>query len=157
MTSSGRRADESSFHACALAVGERGALIRGPSGAGKSTLCLAMIALARQIGRFAALVGDDRVFLSVAANRLLARGIPGFQGAVERRGEGLLAEAHEPRVVVRLVVDLGERGRAPPRWPEDDDRWSDLLGVRVPRLALDSVAGPLDGAYAALRRLATLP
>jgi HPr kinase/phosphorylase len=67
----GRRAGESGIHACAVAVGERGALIRGPSGAGKSALSLAMLALARQAGRFAALVGDDRIFLSVAAERLL--------------------------------------------------------------------------------------
>jgi serine kinase of HPr protein (carbohydrate metabolism regulator) len=137
-----------------VAVGERGALIRGPSGAGKSGLCLAMIAVARQTGGFAALVGDDRVFLAVAANRVLARGVPGFAGMIERRGEGLLGEIHEPRVVVRLVIELGEHGKSPPRWPEDDDRWTDLLGVRVPRLALDSTLGSFDGAYAALRRVA---
>lgn len=150
----GRRAGESDIHACAVAVGERGALIRGPSGAGKSALSLAMIALARQAGGFAALVGDDRIFLSVAAERLLARGVPGFEGVIERRGEGLLVETHEARVVVRLVVDLGD---PPSRWPADDARCAELLGIRLPRLALDSTNGPLDGAYAALRRLAKFP
>ena len=153
----GRGADESGIHACAVAVGESGALIRGPSGAGKSALSLAMLALARQTGRFAALVGDDRIFLSVAAERLLARGVPGFEGVIERRSEGLLIETHEARVVIRLVVDLGERGDAPPRWPGDHDRWTELLGVRLPRLFIDSTHGPLDGAYAALRRLAKVP
>ena len=150
----GRGADESGIHACAVAVGERGALIRGPSGAGKSALSLAMLALARQTGRFAALVGDDRIFLSVAAERLLARGVPGFEGVIERRSEGLLIETHEARVVVRLVVDLGD---PPSRWPADDERCAELLGVRLPRLVIDSTHSPLDGAYAALRRLAKVP
>jgi hypothetical protein len=110
-----------------------------------------MLVLARQTGRFAALVGDDRIFLSVAAERLLARGVPGFEGVIERRSEGLLIETHESRVVIRLVVDLGD---SPPRWPEDHDHWTELLGVRLPRLVIDSTHGALDGAYAALRRLA---
>jgi HPr kinase/phosphorylase len=152
-SSPARHAGESGIHACAVAVGERGALIRGSSGAGKSALSLAMIALARQAGGFAALVGDDRIFLSVAAERLLARGVPGFEGVIERRGEGLLVETHEARVVIRLVVDLGD---PPSRWPADDDH-AELLGIRLPRLALDSTNGPLDGAYAALRRLAKFP
>jgi HPr kinase/phosphorylase len=152
-SSPARHAGESGIHACAVAVGERGALIRGPSGAGKSALSLAMIALARQAGGFAALVGDDRIFLSVAAERLLARGVPGFEGVIERRGEGLLVETHEARVVIRLVVDLGD---PPSRLPADDDH-AELLGIRLPRLALDSTNGPLDGAYAALRRLAKFP
>jgi HPr kinase/phosphorylase len=147
----GRRTGESGIHACAVAVGESGALIRGSSGAGKSGLSLAMLVLARQTGRFAALVGDDRIFLSVAAERLLARGVPGFEGVIERRSEGLLIETHESRVVIRLVVDLGD---SPPRWPEDHDHWTELLGVRLPRLVIDSTHGALDGAYAALRRLA---
>lgn len=146
-----------SIHACALLVGERGALIRGPSGAGKSALSLAMLVLARQASSFAALVGDDRVFLSVASNRLLVRGVTGFEGMIERRGEGLLAEAHEPRAVVRLVVDLGADGEPLTRWPEDDERLTQVLGVRLPRLVLDSARGALDGAYAALRRLARFP
>jgi serine kinase of HPr protein (carbohydrate metabolism regulator) len=153
----GPRVDESSVHACAVAIGERGALIRGVSGAGKSALCLAMIALARRAGEFGALVGDDRVFLGVASGRLVARGVPGFEGVIENRGEGLLAETHEPRVIVRLIVDLGERGHAPARWPEDDDLHAELLGVRLPKLALDSARGPPDGAFAVLRRLAKLP
>ena len=45
---------------------------------------------------------------------------------------------------------------APSRWPADDDH-AELLGIRLPRLALDSTNGPLDGAYAALRRLAKFP
>jgi serine kinase of HPr protein (carbohydrate metabolism regulator) len=142
------------LHACALVVGERGALIRGPSGAGKSTLALAILARARASGSFAALVADDRVFLTVASSRLLARGAPGFEGVIERRGEGLLEEVYEPRAVVHLVVDLCDLGKAPPRWPEEAERHVELMGVTLPRLALDSRPGPQEGAYAALQRLA---
>ena len=146
--------DGQSLHACALVVGERGMLIRGPSGAGKSTLSLAILSRARAAGSFAALVADDRVFLSVRSARLLARGAPGFEGVIERRGEGLLEESHEPCTVVRLVVDLCERGSAPPRLPEEPERHVELLGVWAPRLALDSGLGPEQGAYAVLKRLA---
>lgn len=142
------------LHACALVVGERGLLIRGPSGAGKSTLSLAILSRARASGTFAALVADDRVFLSTASSRLLARGAPGFEGVIERRGEGLLEESHEPRAVVHLIVDLCQRGNFPPRWPDESERHVELLGVKLPRLALDSRPGPQEGAYAALHRLA---
>jgi HPr kinase/phosphorylase len=143
-----------SLHACALVVGERGVLIRGPSGAGKSSLSLAILSLARASGSFAALVADDRVFLSESSSRLIARGAPGFEGVIERRGEGLLEESHEPRAVVYLIVDLCERGSVPPRWPEESERHIDLLGVRLPKLTLDLGPGPQEGAYAALHRLA---
>ncbi len=149
-----RRPDEQSLRASALVAGERGALIRGPSGSGKSALCLAMIEIARRSGDYAALVGDDRVFARVAFGRLLIRGVPGFEGWIERRGEGLLVETHEPRAVARLVVDLPEPSLAPPRWPEDDADFAVIMGLRLPRLALDPRPGSAAGAYAALRALA---
>jgi len=152
-----RPAGGQSAHACVVIVGERGVLIRGPSGAGKSTLSLAMIGCARKAGLYAALVADDRVFLSIASGRLLARGAHGFEGFIERRGEGLLEEAHEARAVVRLVIDLFERDGAPPRWPDDGECQVELLGLTLPRLALDRGPGPHEGAYAALRRLARIP
>ncbi len=141
------------IHACAIVVGERGVLIRGPSGAGKSALSLALIHRARACGRFTALVADDRVYLRAASGRLLAAGVPGYEGLIERRGEGLLVEAHEPRTAIRLVVDLAEAGHPPPRLPEDQDHSVDLLGVRLPRIFIDPRSGLDNGALAALRRL----
>jgi serine kinase of HPr protein (carbohydrate metabolism regulator) len=146
----------SSLHASAVVVGERGLLLRGPSGAGKSTLALALIARAREAAIFAALIGDDRIFVRACGGRLLARGAPGFDGLIERRFEGLVAVAHEPFAVARLVVDLTGRGQSPPRIPEESDRIAELLGVRLPRIALDPAQGPLDHAYAALESLARL-
>ena len=94
------------------------------------------------------------MFLSIASSRLLAQGARGFEGLIERRGEGLLEEVHEPRAVVRLVVDLCQRGSFAPRWPEEPDRDVELLGIKLPRLVLDSGPGPHEGVYAALQRLA---
>ena len=132
----------SSLHASALVVGESGLLVRGPSGAGKSSLALALIARARETAIFAALVGDDRVFVRACGGRLLARGVSGFEGLIERRFEGVVAVAHEPCAVARLVVDLTGRGQSAPRMPEDSDKIVELLGVRLPRVRARPGAGP---------------
>lgn len=63
-------------HASAVLVGERGVLIRGVSGAGKSLMALALVGRVRREGGFAALIADDRVWLDVASDRLIARGAP---------------------------------------------------------------------------------
>jgi serine kinase of HPr protein (carbohydrate metabolism regulator) len=142
-----------SVHASALVVGESGVLVRGPSGAGKSLLTLAMVASARAAGNFAALVADDRVFLELAAGRVLARPAAGFGGLVERRGEGLLTRDYEPRAVLRLVIDLFPPGQKATRLPEASEREVELLGVTLPRLALDLAPGLQEGAYAGLREV----
>jgi serine kinase of HPr protein (carbohydrate metabolism regulator) len=149
-----RHAGEQSLHASAVVARERAALIRGPSGSGKSALCLAMIEIARRSGDYAALVGDDRVFARVASGRLLVRGVPGFEGLIERRGEGVLVETFEPRAVAWLVVDLPGPEANLPRWPEDEDGFTEIMGLRLRRLTLDSRPGPVAGAFAALRALA---
>lgn len=94
-------------HATAVAFGAGGVLILGPSGAGKSALALALIEAARRAGRFARLVGDDRVSLSAAHGRLIARPHPAIAGRIERRGSGLETTAHEPASAISLVIDLG--------------------------------------------------
>jgi hypothetical protein len=148
--------DWSSVHATALVVGEAGVLVRGPSGAGKSSLALALVARAREAAIFAALVSDDRALVRACGGRLLMRGIPGFQGLIERRCEGLVTLAYEPQAVARLVVDLTARGGPAPRMPEEKDRIVEWSGVRLPRIALDPAQGPLDHAYATLESLARL-
>jgi HPr kinase/phosphorylase len=145
-----------SVHATALVVGERGLLVRGPAGAGKSGLALALIARSRENKTFAALIGDDRVFLRARTGRLLARGAPDFAGMIERRGEGLVTVRHAESGVVRLVADLAARGATVARIPGEGEDVVDLLGVRLPRLQLDPGHGPLDHAYAAMERLARL-
>jgi serine kinase of HPr protein (carbohydrate metabolism regulator) len=146
--------DGASIHANVVVVGEAGVLIRGPSGAGKSQLSLALVDEAHARGRYGALVADDRTFLSAEHGRLIARGAPGFEGLIEQRGEGLIRLGFEPSTVVRLVVDLPRRGAVAPRWPEEEARSDDMLGVALPRLAADLSMGVIHAARLTLRKLA---
>jgi HPr kinase/phosphorylase len=97
-------------HATALLIGETGILIRGASGSGKSSLALALLAQAELSGRFASLVGDDRVQLEVRAGRLIARPHPALAGRAERRGQGIVVLPHEAATLVRCVIDLVDGG-----------------------------------------------
>jgi serine kinase of HPr protein (carbohydrate metabolism regulator) len=144
----------SALHATALLVGESGVLLRGPSGAGKSALALALLATARNNGTFAALVGDDRVYLALRAGRLVARGGADFAGKIERRGRGVISVVNEPAAVVRLIVDLFDRaGPPPPRMPAEAEETAQIFGLSLPRLALDPASGPLDQAVVVLEAL----
>ena len=76
-------------------------------------------------------------------------------GVIERRTAGLITVRHEPAAVVRLAVELCERGRRWPRMPDDDDGL--VVGeVTLPRLALDSGLSVCDQALAVEERLAVL-
>jgi HPr kinase/phosphorylase len=144
----------SALHASVVLVGETGVLLRGPSGAGKSSLALALLATARNVGTFSALVADDRIYARVFNGRLLTRGAPDFAGRIERRGRGVIDVDSEPAAVVRLVADLCDRaGPAPPRLPEEVDQTAEILGLAMPRLALDPTFGPLDQAAVVLEAL----
>jgi HPr kinase/phosphorylase len=148
-------AGETSLHATAVIHGESGVLILGPSGSGKSTLALALLAHARAMGAFSALIGDDRIFVRMAHGRLIARGATNMAGVIERRSAGLITVRHEPGAVVRLAVELSERGRRWPRMPNDDDGFV-VGGVTLPRLALDSTLSVCDQVLAIEERVAAL-
>ena len=141
------------LHATAVVVGESGVLLRGPSGAGKSSLALALISAARAHGSFAALVADDRAFARAFGARLVARGAGQFAGKIKRRCEGVIEVAAEPAAVIRLVVDLAPRGAPPSRLPAEEELSTEILGVRLPRIALDPAHGPADHAHATLESL----
>ncbi|THD49019.1 MAG: hypothetical protein E7774_02285 [Bradyrhizobium sp.] len=137
----------SALHATAVLVGENGVLLRGPSGAGKSALALALLSTSRNRLFFFALVGDDRIFVRAEAGRLVARGVAGFAGQIERRGQGVIRVPHEREAVIRLVVDLpGRQGPAPARLPDEGELLTEILGLRLPRLAVVPALGPLDQA-----------
>ena len=142
-----------SIHASALLVGERGLLIRGASGTGKSLLALALVGRVRRAGGFAALVADDRVWLEAAGDRLIARGAPKLAGVCERRCEGLVETPHEASAVLRLVVDVAERGAIPPRFPKLEDKYAKLAGVALPRLRVDLSPGLDEGVSGVLSAL----
>jgi serine kinase of HPr protein (carbohydrate metabolism regulator) len=151
----GALAGGTSLHATAVIHGESGVLILGPSGSGKSALALALMARATSAGAFCALIGDDRVFVRKAGERLIAWGAANMAGVIERRTAGLVAVRHEPVAIVRLAVELCERGRRWPRMP-DDDAGLVVGEVALPRLALDSGLSVCDQGLAVEERLAVL-
>jgi len=148
-------AGETGLHATAVIHGESGVLILGPSGSGKSALALALMARASEKDAFAALIGDDRIYVRKADGRLVASGAANMAGIIERRTAGLIEVRHEPTAIVRLAVELSERGCQWPRMPDDHDGVI-VAGVRLPRLALDSGLSAGDQALAVEERLAVL-
>ena len=120
-------------HASCVVIGEAGVLIRGASGAGKSTLARRLIDAALARGVFARLVADDRVLLSPASGRIVARPHDAVRDLIEIRGLGLAAVSGEYAAVVRLVVDLTDAD--PPRLPTTEDATAEVAGVPLPRLA----------------------
>jgi serine kinase of HPr protein (carbohydrate metabolism regulator) len=147
-------ADRSGFfiHAVAVVVAEKGILIRGASGAGKSRLALTLVSMAETRGYFARLVGDDRIRLERSGGRVIARGHPTIQGAIEWRGQGIFETSFLDAVVLGLVIDLvSPESRELPRCPEDDDLEIVLEGVNIPAMALQDNVGAWDQAAAVLR------
>lgn len=121
-------------HASAVLYEGRGVLVRGLSGAGKSRLVLDLLEDAATRGHDGALVADDRVEVEVVHGRVVARTPPVIAGLVELRGVGILRFPHETAAVVALIVDLEEV--PPPRMPDDDERFAEIAGLRLPRLRL---------------------
>jgi len=127
------------FHASCVVIGEAGILIRGPSGSGKSLLAWDLIWEAERAGRFARLVGDDRVRLANRNGRIVASAVPAIAGKLEVRGSGVLTIPYESSAIVRVVVDcLTER---PDRLPVPADRMLSLCGVSLPRVGTRSEPG----------------
>jgi HPr kinase/phosphorylase len=121
-------------HGSAVLAGVRAVLIRGRSGAGKSRLALELVEAGRAGALpFARLVGDDRVQLESAGGRLVVRPAAALAGLIEVRGLGIVRVPHEPAAVVGLVVDLGVDCE---RLPDEQERNTELYGVRLPRLAV---------------------
>lgn len=137
------------LHASCVALGESGVLLRGEPGVGKSSLALALIEAARAQNLFARLVGDDRLMVTPAGGRLVARPHPAIAGMVERRGIGLTPAPFLPGVVVRLVVDMGPE--APPRLPEPEAMVTQIAGLSLPRLSLGPGPERAGHVLAALR------
>jgi HPr kinase/phosphorylase len=136
-------------HATAVVIGEVGILIRGASGSGKSALALSLLALARERGASARLVGDDWIELETVAERLIGRGKPAMAGRIEHRGAGVGHALSEPAAVLRLVVDLIQ-GPAP-RMPEA--AVAEIASIALPSLVFDSSSATLQRALSIMGRL----
>ena len=127
------------LHASCVVVGEAGILIRGPSGSGKSFIAWDLIREAERVGRFARLVGDDRVRVANRNGRIIAAAVPAIAGKLEVRGSGVLTMPYESSAIVRIVVDCLTVGAA--RLPAPGDRILSLCGVSIPRVGTRSEPG----------------
>ena len=127
------------IHASAVAIGDRGVLIRGSSGSGKSSLALGLIDDARLEAR---LIADDRLVLSGGPAGLVARTPKRLEGLIEVGGIGIVKMAHVDEAMIVLVVDL-LRPEDCSRYPGADERSATLMGHMVPRLTLP--IGVVDG------------
>ncbi len=146
-------ASNATAHASAVLAGARAVLIRGPSGAGKSRLALGLIQAAdRGLLALGRLVADDRVALSAAHGRLLARPPAALAGLIEVHGLGIRRLDYEPVAVVGLVVDLASP--AVQRLPGPAEQETVIAGIAIPRLAVGVGVDPLP---AVLARLLTAP
>jgi len=136
-------------HASAVLAGPRAVLIRGPAGAGKSRLALALIRAAEcRLITFARLVGDDRIELTAAHGRLLARAPRALAGLLEVRGLGIRRLDYEPVAVVGLVVDLATP--AAKRLPATAEQQVEVAGITLPRLAIGLGVDPTPAVLARL-------
>ena len=139
----------STVHASAVLVGARAVLIRGPGGSGKSGLALALLqAGASGALPFTRLVGDDRVHLEAAHERLLVRPAEALAGLIEVRGLGIRRLPFEPVAIVALVVDLAAADSE--RLPSREMVQTEVAGVILPRLAVAPGQDPYGLLIAAL-------
>ncbi|MFQ5773745.1 MAG: RNase adapter RapZ [Kiloniellaceae bacterium] len=124
-------------HATCIAIegadGPLGVLLRGPSGAGKSDLAL------RLIDQGARLVADDQCELRrtdrAGGAGVTVRAAASIAGRMEVRGVGIVEVPTLSEARLALVVDL-VGPEAVERLP-DDDVTEDVLGLALPRVALD--------------------
>jgi len=143
------RAQPSSVHASAVLVGERAVLIRGPSGSGKSRLAFDLI-LAGRAGQIAAatLIGDDRVHLEAAQDRLVVRPARELEGLLEIRGLGIRQCDFAKQASVGLVVDLSAADAE--RLPAPETLVAEIYGIKLPRIPVGVTFSPLPLVLAAL-------
>jgi HPr kinase/phosphorylase len=130
---------EARVHATAVSIDGQGVLIRGAPGSGKSSLA---IQLMDQSGfglgdssRRARLVADDQVDLLRIDHHIRMRVPAVLEGLIEVRGYAIVRTTSIASAELVLVVDLVP-ARLIDRLPGDDDRTTDILGLKIPRLAL---------------------
>ncbi|GCA47618.1 HPr kinase/phosphorylase [Sinorhizobium sp. KGO-5] len=138
-------------HGTAIVLGTTGLLITGPSGSGKSALALSCLSQVRRRGRFAALVADDRVDLTLENGRIVARCPAAIRGLLEIRGSGIA----EVGTVSACVLDWAIAPvRAPfePRLPPEEEELQLGIGRNLPllRLPIEGPLSPLDALAALL-------
>ncbi len=126
-------------HGTAVCFGRRGVLIRGQPGSGKSSLALALIDAAgfgfTTRSMRARLVADDQVELSRAGKTVRLKAPKNLAGLIEIRGHGIQNVPAVSSADLVLVVDLLPAAKID-RLPDEDDRFTSLLDIKLPRLML---------------------
>jgi HPr kinase/phosphorylase len=145
-----------SVHASAVLVGNRAVLIRGPSGAGKSRLAFDLI-LAGRSGQIpsAVLVGDDRVHLDTHGGQIVVRPARELAGLIEIRGLGIRRCDFVEEATVELVVDLSAADAE--RLPPPEALWTQISGIKLPRIPVGAGFAALPLVIAALTMTASSP
>jgi serine kinase of HPr protein (carbohydrate metabolism regulator) len=136
-------------HGTAIVLGTTGLLITGPSGSGKSALALSCLSQVRRRGRFAALVADDRVDLTLENGRIVARCPAAIRGLLEIRGSGI-AEVDTVSACVLDWAIMPVRAPFDPRLPPEEELQLEI-GRNLPLLRL-----PVEGPLSPLDTLAAL-
>jgi HPr kinase/phosphorylase len=128
------------LHATTIALNETAVLIRGASGSGKSSLALQILETAgtglRDHVLAASLVADDQTELVLRSGQLFASPPKALEGLIEVRGQGILKVAFLRELPLVLVVDL-KPAASIERLPDERDLWTEILGVALPRVAID--------------------
>lgn len=121
-------------HATVIVAGTVGLAFVGPSGSGKSTLAFACLAEARREGKYAALVGDDRVDISLHGGRIVASRAPAIAGLIELRHAGIVGIGSQKSAVVDIAVL--PVGRDADRLPDENEVHELGFGVVIPLLRI---------------------
>ena len=128
---SGSRLSSETVHASTVAMDGRAVLISGPSGSGKSDLTL------RLLDRGFTLVSDDQTIVRREDDRLIASPPTNIAGKLEIYGIGIVEMDHVADVPVTLLVELTSEIQRMP----DDSRERPILGVSLPLVSIDAMAG----------------
>jgi serine kinase of HPr protein (carbohydrate metabolism regulator) len=123
-------------HGTAIVVGDTGLLFVGPAGSGKSSLALQTLFSARLAGHFAALVGDDQVFLEAVNGEVRASAPASISGMIELRGSGIGKVKSIPEARLHYAIRLVEV-HSENRIPEENQYWRADGKVELAMLFLD--------------------
>jgi serine kinase of HPr protein (carbohydrate metabolism regulator) len=145
---------QQNLHATGVVVGHRGMIVTGPSGSGKSSLALELVVRSRLSGRFACLIADDQLFVSVHNGKLVVAAPEPIAGLAEIRGHGVAPIDYEPRAVIDLVVELTSPEQAP-RHRRDVTRTVEGVVLPCLELPMRDTAGSVRAVLARLERFDT--
>jgi serine kinase of HPr protein (carbohydrate metabolism regulator) len=126
-------------HATAVVVGTTGIVIVGPSGSGKSSIALRLMDEARRCGHFAALIGDDQIFVEPVNGRVIATAPETISGLIEIRGSGIGKVATIGSGVLNFALQPVVADSAN-RIPEENQDWSPVGNLTLPLHHIDRAA-----------------